>query len=354
MSKDIISKLLNGFIGAAMAENPAVMTASGWKQNADKAWVQKPDKNSKQLADNLATISSFSPTHPGTAIGDAIINKVISPIYQLAKNKQLFPYIKSYINHPTWTTYYHGSPVPFNIKAARIGTQNDMGLHATKSKDVAKVFKDSNPVGVIYKFRAPRHKATTSDLWANGVQNHLSTNYVIKEHALDGSSYHYFNMLDKKLLNDIIKSKVPYKLTLDPNAAKIGKYNFAELKNASDITINPRSRFLEAIPKSKQAQFNQEADNLIELGNKIDGHSEATNVARSQLNDAGAKLLDNYGITTVRYYNANPREGMIDSYWINNPSKIDPVYDFKQIDIKPGSAVLPSILINNANSQPSN
>lgn len=28
-------------IGAAMAENPAVMTASGWKQNKNGNWEQK-------------------------------------------------------------------------------------------------------------------------------------------------------------------------------------------------------------------------------------------------------------------------------------------------------------------------
>lgn len=340
-----IDLFTNATIGAAVADNPSVMAASGWKQNKNNQWEQKPTKESKQLSENLSIISGLSPTHPATAVGDAIISKVAYPMYQIIKNKQLIPYVKSYLKHPTWETYYHGSPTSFDITQARMGTANDMGLHATKNRQVAKGFMEENPTGQVYKFRAPRYKATTSDLWANGVQNHLSTNYVIKKHALDGDSYGYFNILDKKLLNDLIKSKVPYKLTLDPNAAIIGKYNFAELKNASDITINPRSRFLEAIPKSKQAQFNQEANNLIELENKIDGYSESAKAARSKLNEAGTKLLDDYGITTVRYYNTNPREGIIDSYWINNPSKIDPVYNFKQIDIKPGSAILPSILI---------
>lgn len=336
----------NATIGAAMADNPSIMTASGWKQNKDKRWEQKPTKESKQLSENLSIISGLSPTHPTTAVGDAIISKVAYPIYQLIKNKQFIPYVKSYLKHPTWETYYHGSPTSFDITQARMGTANDMGLHATKNRQVAKGFMEEDPTGQVYKFRAPRYKATTSDLWNNGVQNHLSTNYVIKKHALDGGSYDYFNMLDKKLLNDIIKSKVPYKLTLNPNAAIIGKYNFAELKNASDITINSRSRFLEAIPKSKQAQFNREADNLIELGNKIDGYSEAANVARSELNEAGAKLLDNYGITTVRYYNTNPREGIIDSYWINNPSKINPIPDFKTIGLKPGNTISLNMFAN--------
>lgn len=59
-----------------MAENPAVMTASGWKQNSDKTWEQKPDEGSKQLADNLATISTFSPTNPATVLGGAVVKTI--------------------------------------------------------------------------------------------------------------------------------------------------------------------------------------------------------------------------------------------------------------------------------------
>ncbi len=62
-------------IGAAVAENPAVMTASGWKQDRSGNWIQKPTKETDQLADNLEVLSWSSPTHPGTAF----IEKVIVP-----------------------------------------------------------------------------------------------------------------------------------------------------------------------------------------------------------------------------------------------------------------------------------
>ena len=55
-------------VGAAMAENPAVMTASGWKQDKNGNWKQERTPESDKLADNLAVISTFSPTNPGTAI----------------------------------------------------------------------------------------------------------------------------------------------------------------------------------------------------------------------------------------------------------------------------------------------
>lgn len=45
------------------AENPAVMTASGWKQDKNGNWKQERTPESDQLADNLAELSWTSPTH---------------------------------------------------------------------------------------------------------------------------------------------------------------------------------------------------------------------------------------------------------------------------------------------------
>lgn len=69
--------LVNATIGAAMAENPAVMTASGWKQGKNGNWEQKRTPGSDQLADNLAVISTLSPTNPGTAIIDKTVGSAI-------------------------------------------------------------------------------------------------------------------------------------------------------------------------------------------------------------------------------------------------------------------------------------
>lgn len=54
-------------IGAAMAENPAVMTASGWQQNKQGNYVQKRTKGSDQLASNLETIGTTAITAPTLA-----------------------------------------------------------------------------------------------------------------------------------------------------------------------------------------------------------------------------------------------------------------------------------------------
>lgn len=54
-------------IGAAMAENPAIMTASGWQQNKQGDYVQKRTKESDQLASNLKTIGTTAITAPTLA-----------------------------------------------------------------------------------------------------------------------------------------------------------------------------------------------------------------------------------------------------------------------------------------------
>lgn len=76
-------------IGAAMAENPAIMTASGWQQDKQGDYVQKRTKESDQLADNLSVLSWTSPTHPGTAIIDAAITKGVFPLIKFTANKAL-------------------------------------------------------------------------------------------------------------------------------------------------------------------------------------------------------------------------------------------------------------------------
>lgn len=84
--QDIFNNIM---IGAAVADNPSVMTASGWKQDKEGNYIQKRTKGSDQLADNLSVLSWTSPTHPGTAVIDAAINKVIFPSIKFTANKAL-------------------------------------------------------------------------------------------------------------------------------------------------------------------------------------------------------------------------------------------------------------------------
>ena len=62
--QDIFNNIM---IGAAVADNPSVMTASGWNQNKNGKYTQKRTKESDQLASNLDAIGTAAITAPTLA-----------------------------------------------------------------------------------------------------------------------------------------------------------------------------------------------------------------------------------------------------------------------------------------------
>ena len=74
--QDIFNNIM---IGAAVAENPSVMTASGWHQNKDRKYTQKRTKESDQLASNLETIGTAAITAPTLA-------RDITSIYNIVRH----------------------------------------------------------------------------------------------------------------------------------------------------------------------------------------------------------------------------------------------------------------------------
>lgn len=77
-------------------------------------------------------------------------------------------------NYPDYTTYYHGSPVEFNINDAYMGTEEDIGLHVAKSPSIPREMAGKD--GIVYKLLAPKESATTLDINANDARL-LSTDY---------------------------------------------------------------------------------------------------------------------------------------------------------------------------------
>lgn len=107
-----LSWLKNATLGAAIAENPAVATASGWHIDSETGKVSQhyPTKEERQLGNNLAVISAFSPTNPETAIIGAGVRKITPIILKAAsKVKQeipyLFPKAKLYSDNSTVNAY---------------------------------------------------------------------------------------------------------------------------------------------------------------------------------------------------------------------------------------------------------
>lgn len=96
-------------MGAAMAENPAVMTASGWKQDQSGNWKQKRTKESDKLASNLAVIGEAAITAP-TAIKDigALYNVVSHPVQSVKTVYNFVDGVPRYVfDHLPYKTIYN-------------------------------------------------------------------------------------------------------------------------------------------------------------------------------------------------------------------------------------------------------
>jgi len=70
-----------------------------------------------------------------------------------------------------YRTYYHGSPKPFDITQARMGTSSDMGLHASDRYSGASWAMDESPIGEVYEFMAPKPSLETIDLSPNAFRH---------------------------------------------------------------------------------------------------------------------------------------------------------------------------------------
>lgn len=68
----------DAMIGGAVAENPAVMTASGWTNQAGH-WEQKPSEGSSQLANNLAVLSMLANGEPITDLVSGAAKVITHP-----------------------------------------------------------------------------------------------------------------------------------------------------------------------------------------------------------------------------------------------------------------------------------
>lgn len=71
-------------LGSAIADNPAVATASGWTQDNNGNYVQRPTPETNKLADNLAIISTTSPTNPASVLGEKAIQGA-TWLYKMAR-----------------------------------------------------------------------------------------------------------------------------------------------------------------------------------------------------------------------------------------------------------------------------
>lgn len=159
------NRVKNALIGAAMADQPAVMTASGWRQNENGDYIQdqQNDPGVKQLRENISILS-------GTADGEAGIiglNFGKGLIKNANKGKQITKLISKQIDNTTPVI----KELPLNVGWGP--KQVIHGKHASNSPKALTlynperydvVYEGANPFGVWYqgKLGVPRTAATNS------------------------------------------------------------------------------------------------------------------------------------------------------------------------------------------------
>ena len=181
---NLLNKFRNITIGAAMAESPAVMIASGWRQNNKGDYVQdqQDSEGVKQLRDNLSSISEMSPTNPAGVTLFGIGRGIQFGLQKL-------PQIQKMLTHPTWQKIYHGSPFNFTWKQARNSSRSSIGLHVTPNKKIADSFNSGSPVLEGY---APKPKVETIDI---GFNNYDLVNPKYTMQAKPANSGNYYDIV---------------------------------------------------------------------------------------------------------------------------------------------------------------
>ena len=289
----LVSKLLNGFIGAAMAENPAVMTASGWRQNNTGEYVQdqQDSEGAKQLRDNLSSISEMSPTNP---IG--------ATLFGIGKGIQFglqrLPEIQKILTHPTWRKIYHGSPSTFTWKEARNSSRSNIGLHVTPNKKVADSFNSGSPLLEGY---APKPKVETIDIGFNNYDL-INHEYTIQARPVNSGNYYDTVLPDTKRIQMLKKAGAKPTVSVRINSKKNG--NIYQLNTENSVNLNLQKE----LKLSKSAV--QKANNIIQ--------KSKTNFQNKDelLNKEATDLLSKDGIKTIKYQNVNPTEGGGGESWI--------------------------------------
>lgn len=160
--RGFVDRFRNVILSATMADQPAIMTASGWRQNEKGDYVQDQQNNPhvEQLRDNLAVIA-------GTADGNAGIDFGIETIQGAIRNNKIAKVISKHLSKSSPKV----KELPLNVGWGP--KQTIKVTHATDSEKPLQLFFDkrwdvtnegANPFGVWYqgKWGQPRTAATNS------------------------------------------------------------------------------------------------------------------------------------------------------------------------------------------------
>lgn len=201
----ILGWLKNATLGAAIAENPAVATASGWSIDSKTGKVSQhpPTEAERQLGNNLFTIGEVAITAP-TLVSDigVIASAVRHPIRTTKTVGNIVKDVKWFKQHPGYNKVYHVNKKgeTFSLQDARTASPSNIGIHVTPHKHISKTFNQNAPVMEAY---IPRADMETIDIGANDYRL-LSNDYIVDSRPFPWSYYDgsgnpqlYLNLLRK-------------------------------------------------------------------------------------------------------------------------------------------------------------
>lgn len=290
---NLLNKFRNITIGAAMAESPAVMIASGWRQNNKGDYVQdqQDSEGVKQLRDNLSSISEMSPTNPAGVTLFGIGRGIQFGLQKL-------PQIQKMLTHPTWQKIYHGSPFNFTWKQARNSSRSSIGLHVTPNKKIADSFNSGSPVLEGY---APKPKVETIDIGFNNYDL-VNPKYTMQAKPANSGNCYDIVLPDTKRIQMLERAGANPTISVKTKGKKSG--NIYKLNTENTVNLNLQKE----LKLSKSAT--QKANNIIQRSRADFQNKDEI------LNKETSDLLSKDGVKTIRYQNVNPTEGGGGESWI--------------------------------------
>lgn len=251
--------------------------------NGNSGWV--PDSFARDYPRASAVINFF---------GDAAFGEGVNRVGGAAINKGVELW-----NKPNgYTTAYHGSPYPFDIENAWMGTSNDMGLHLSKNRGIAQAMAGEN--GIVYKTFIPEPSLRSVDLGMNGVE-HLGskTYYPGVEYSNAGNNWFERSLIEKQ----------GSKVTQGKRA------NGTPMFMVDKVTNVPLSK--EVWP-GMSPEVRAQADGLL-FRNKL----ETDYSGFKKINEDAARLFSENGHKTIEYNNSSYGEGKGGtSYIVTDPNAV--------------------------------
>lgn len=305
---DWLQKIKNAIIGGAVAESPAVMTASGWQQDREGNWKQEHSKGSQQLAENIAIIGEAGITAP-TLVSDIglVIKGIRHPIRTAKTVGQAVQDMLWFLKNPKATKVYHVNRQGkiFNLQDSRTASSDNIGIHVTPDINIARTFNQNASVMEAY---IPKHNAETIDIGSNDYR--LLSNDIIFDSRPESSMNYHDAAGEPKLLYNLLQK---YK------ANPIKKGN--KIYTSKRVSIPLRDETFPNLPLQDQ----QKLDKIIEEGSKVDFSltPQKFNERATRLNQQANDILSKNGKKVIKYINTNPAEvhqGKGVSYIITDPN----------------------------------